>query len=351
MKNSKSLACLIAAMFLSLYLTSEIAAQAEYRVACFGFYNLENLFDTLDTPDKHDSEFLPNGSNNYTGQVYREKLTNLSRVISELGTEMTPDGVAILGVAEIECRSVLEDLVKMPAIKSRNYQIVHEESPDARGIDVGLLYNPKYFKEISHRTLPVNFLEEGDKIYHSRDVLYVKGILGGKDTLHIFVNHWPSRRGGASSIPKRSHAARQAKNVIDSIMAQNPKAKIFLTGDLNDDPVDPSVKDVLGAKRKTKEVEPGGLYNPMWDKYKKGDGTLTWNAAWNLFDQTIVSYGFLDKKQDGYFFHKAEVYRKAYLLNKEGRFKGQPYRTYSFGTYIGGFSDHLPVYAFFLQKK
>lgn len=335
----------------SIFSLSKTQAQAEYKVVCMGFYNLENLFDTLDTPGKIDEEFLPTGSNKYTGEVYKDKLKNLSRVISEIGTDLTPDGVAILGVSEIECRSVLEDLAAMPSLKNRNYQIVHEESPDARGVDVALLYNPKYFKEISHKVLPVNFLEEGNRIYHSRDILWVTGILGGVDTLHVFVNHWPSRRGGTSSIPKRNHAAQQCKNVVDSLTAANPNVKILITGDLNDDPVNESVKNVLRAKRKTKEVASGGLYNPMWDKYVKGDGTLTWNAAWNLFDQTIVSYGFLDKKQSGYFFHTAEVFRRSYLLNKEGRFKGSPARAYSFGTYVGGYSDHLPVYAVFLQKK
>jgi hypothetical protein len=263
---------------------------------------------------------------------------------------MTPDGVAILGVAEIENRSVLEDLAAQPPLKNRNYKIVHEESPDSRGVDVAMLYNPKYFRELSHRVIPV--LLEGDNggSYYSRDILHVTGILGGVDTLHVFVNHWPSRRGGTSSISKRNYAASLCKKAIDSLTAMNPNVKIFITGDLNDDPINESIKDILNAKGKTKEVKPGGLFNPMWIKYKTGDGTLTYNDSWNLFDQTIISSAFLNKNQKGYFFQSAVVYKKPYLLNKDGRFKGSPFRTYSFGNYIGGFSDHLPVYSFFLQK-
>jgi hypothetical protein len=327
-----------------------LQAQDNYKVACIGFYNLENLFDTLDTPGKNDSEFLPNGSNQYTGFVYKDKLKNLSRVISELGTEMTADGVAILGVAEIENRSVLEDLAAQAPLKNRNYKIVHEESPDSRGVDVAMLYNPKYFRELSHRVIPVLLDGDNGDSYYSRDILHVTGIFGGIDTLHVFVNHWPSRRGGTSSISKRNYAASLCKKAIDSIRAVSPDAKIFITGDLNDDPVNESVKDILQAEGKLKKVKKGGLYNPMWIKYKTGDGTLTYNDSWNLFDQTIISHSFIDKSQKGYFFHKAVVYRKPYLLNKDGRFKGSPFRTYSFGSYIGGYSDHLPVYSFFLRK-
>jgi hypothetical protein len=334
----------------SLCSINDSKAQVDYRVACIGFYNLENLFDTLDTPDKDDAEFLPNGSNKYNSYVYIDKLKNLSRVISELGTEMTPDGVAILGVAEIENRAVLEDLVVQAPLKNRNYKIVHEEGWDSRGVDVGLLYNPKYFRELKHDVIHVDLKSDEGNTYYSRDILWVTGILGGTDTLHVFVNHWPSRRGGTSSIPKRNYAASLCKKVVDSLTAVNPNVKIFITGDLNDDPVNTSVKDILNARGKVKDVKPGGLFNPMWTKYKSGDGTLTYNDAWNLFDQTIISSGFLNKEQDGYFFHKAEVYKRAYLLNREGRFKGSPFRCYSFGTYIGGFSDHLPVYSYFLQK-
>ncbi len=329
---------------------SQEKERVDYKIISIGFYNLENLFDTLDTPDKDDAEFLPEGANQYTGFVYKDKLKNLSKVISEMATEYTPDGLALFGVAEIENKSVLEDLSQQPLIQKRNYKVVHEESPDNRGVDVALMYNPKYFKELSHKAIPV-FLKEGSGGYYSRDILYVEGILGGSDTIHVFVNHWPSRRGGASSIEKRNYASSLVRKAVDSIFIVNPNAKIFITGDLNDDPVNESVKDILNAKGKVEEVKNGSLYNPMWDKYKTGDGTLTYNDSWNLFDQTIISESFLNKSQKGFFFYKAEVFRKPYLLNKEGRYKGSPYRTYSFGKYIGGYSDHLPVYALFLQKK
>lgn len=341
--------------FLALiFLNTTLQAQkAEYRVACIGFYNMENLFDTIDDPEVNDEEFLPKGKKKYTPEVYTDKLARLSRVVSELGTEMTPDGVAILGVGEIENRKVLEDLISQPALKKRNYQIVHEDCKYFRGVDVGLLYNPKYFKEISHFTTEVSFPSDRDpnKTYYSRDILWVKGVLGGTDTIHICVNHWPSRRGGEKkSSSKREHCAKLAKVVIDSLLADDPNAKILLTGDLNDDPISPSVKNILMAKRKKKQVKKRGLYNPMWNKYKKGNGTLTWNDSWNLFDQIIISAPFLKQNQDGYFFKEAKIYRESYLFNKDGRWKNSPKRSYSFNNYNYGYSDHLPVYAFFLQK-
>ncbi len=332
------------------FLVSQISfSQQQYKVACIGFYNLENLFDTVDDTLINDEEFLPEGLRKWTPDVYEEKKRNLARVISELGTELTPDGVAILGVAEIENRFVLEDLVKQPAIASRNYQVVHHDSPDRRGIDVGLLYQPKYFTVTGSRAIPLLiYSDDGERIY-TRDILHVAGLLDG-EPLHVLVNHWPSRRGGeAATQPFRNAGALICKNVKDSLLQIDPNAKVIVMGDLNDDPTSPSVKKVLAAKGKKPDVKDGDFFNPMFDYFKKGIGTLAYRDAWSLFDQIILSEGLVDEDQAGFRFYKAQVYNENYLIQKTGQFKGYPYRTFDFDNYIAGYSDHFPVFVYLLK--
>jgi len=326
-----------------------------YNILCVGFYNFENLFDTIDTEGVRDKEFTPEGSNNYTAEIYQEKLQNLSYVISKLGTDKTPVGAAILGVCEVENRSVLEDFVKQKSIKDRNYQIVHYNSLDKRGIDVGLLYNPTYFEVIESGTLtPKMFydqqndgkdVEERDTVF-TRDMLWVKGKLDG-DEIYVVVCHWPSRRGGSFL---REGAAKVCKEFTDSIMKEDPDAKIFIMGDLNDDPISPSVKKVIGAKGKRKKVKAGEFFNPAFPMYKKGLGTLAWDDSWNLFDQILVSEGALNKNE-GYKFYAYDRYYRNFLINQAGRYKGYPFRTYAGGKYQGGYSDHLPVCIYLVKKK
>ena len=326
-----------------------IAQQQQYKVACVGFYNLENLFDTIDSPDTNDEEFLPTGTRLWTPEVYQEKQRNLARVISELGAELTPDGVAILGVAEIENRLVLEDLVKQPALASRNYQIVHFDSPDRRGIDVGLIYQPKYFTVTGSRAIPLMiFGDDGERIF-TRDILYVAGLLDG-ESLHVLVNHWPSRRGGeAATQPFRNAGALICKNVKDSLLQIDPNAKVIVMGDLNDDPTSPSVKKVMASKGKKSDVKDGDFFNPMYEYFKKGIGTLAYRDAWSLFDQIILSSGLVEENQTGFRFYKAQVYNEKYLIQKTGQFKGYPYRTFDFDNYIAGYSDHFPVFVYLLK--
>ncbi|MFM7902776.1 MAG: hypothetical protein ACKPAD_12430, partial [Bacteroidota bacterium] len=248
----------------------------KYRVSCVGFYNLENLYDTVDDPEKSDEEFLPNGTKRYTEEVYKDKLHNLATVISQLGTDDSPDGVSILGVAEIENRKVLEDLAAQPELKSRNYKIVHYDSPDRRGVDVALFYNPKYFRELNSGALNVPLKNSDGTPYATRDVLWVYGLHNG-EPIHILVNHWPSRRGGEeASAPSRALAASVARAKIDSITAAMPEAKVILMGDLNDDPVNASVTEVMKATFDRSNMKPGYLYNPWNDYYSKGIGTLAY---------------------------------------------------------------------------
>lgn len=334
----------------SLFISSLFAQDKQYKVAAVGFYNLENLFDTIKDPVTWDAEFLPDGERHYNTAVYSEKLTNLSKVISELGTDMTPDGVAILGVAEIENRSVLEDLIVQPSIKNRDYRIVHHDSPDRRGVDVGLLYNPKYFEVKNSTPLYVPLFDDSGDTIFTRDILWVYGLFDG-EPLHLFVNHWPSRRGGeAASSPRREAAAAVCRSVIDSLMDVDKNTKVIIMGDLNDDPVNKSVSKILKARGKEEQIRPGDLYNPWYSFYKKGLGTLAWQDAWNLFDQVIVSSALLNKDQSGFFFMRNEVFNKPYLKQKSGRYKGYPHRTYVGGTYVGGYSDHFPVFIYLLKE-
>lgn len=324
----------------------------EYYVAGIGFYNLENLFDTIidtDTNKILQDDFTPKGNKAWTGERYFQKLENLSKVISELGTDVTPEGLACIGVAEIENKSVLEDLVKTEKLKSRNYQIVHYESPDKRGIDVGFLYNPTNFKVISSQSYTL--INPDDSTFKTRDQLVVNGELNG-ELIHVIVAHWPSRSGGEKkSAPKRILAGQLARSIIDSIQTTDSKAKILLMGDLNDDPTNVSVKKHLNTVAKKENTQPNQLFNPMESFYKKGIGTLAYRDTWNLFDQIIVSPGLVDEDYSTYKFYTAKVYAKPYLKQTSGRYQGYPFRTYAGGAYAGGYSDHFPVYLFLIKEK
>ena len=325
---------------------------ADYKVASIGFYNLENLFDTLDTPDTNDADFLPGGRLLWNTEKYISKQHNMAKVISQLGTELSPDGVALLGVAEIENRKVLEDLVAQPELKSRKYQIVHYDSPDERGIDVGLLYQPKYFVPLGSKAVPVVLKDPktGDKDF-TRDILYVAGTFDG-EPIHVMVGHWPSRRGGeAGSAWMRAAAAQVCKNLADSLKKTDPNAKIIVMGDLNDDPDNKSMTEVLKARRSADELRADELYNPMYDLFKSGNGTLAYRDSWNLFDQIVVSKGFVNKKTGGWQLYKAMVFRQPWLLQTEGAFRGYPFRTFVGDIFINGYSDHLPVFLYFLKRK
>jgi predicted extracellular nuclease len=334
-----------------LFISLQAAAQKkDYRPLVIGFYNLENLFDTLDNTSINDEEFLPSGPRNYNSAIYYDKLERLSTVISQIGTEISPDGPALLGVAEVENDTVLQDLVKQKLIASRNYKIVHYDSKDARGIDVGLLYNPKYFTPEASNNLYVQLPGGSKDAYYTRDILWVKGKLDG-ETVHLYVNHWPSRSGGEKrSAPGRNAAAQVCKDHIDSITAADPMAKIVVMGDLNDDPINESVAVILNAKGSVGQVRKSGLYNPWMELYKKGIGTLAYQDAWGLFDQIIISHAWLDKDQSGFFYYQPQVFNRSYLVENNGKWKGYPMRTWDGNTYRGGYSDHFPTYLVFLKS-
>lgn len=350
MKN-KILISVLAFCFFSIQ-TLEVLSQEEYsyQVACVGFYNLENLFDTINDPSLIvNNEFTPGAPKQWTHQRYHEKLSNMAYVISQIAIDVTPDGPCLLGVSEIENRSVLEDLVLKADIKDRDYHIVHYDSPDRRGVDVALLYQPKYFKVLN--TASHTLIREEDTSWRSRDQLVVTGLLLGEE-VSVIVNHWPSRSGGEkASRPKRNAAGKLSRYIVDSLLAINPDAKIFVMGDLNDDPINPSVLEYLRAKGKEKNLEEGDLFNPYYKLYKDGIGSLAYRDTWNLFDMVIVSQGLLGKPSSDFKFYKAKVFNKNWLKQKEGKYKGYPYRTFSGSLYLGGYSDHFPVYVFVIRKS
>ncbi len=338
---------------LFFFFPNVVSAQndASYKLAAIGFYNLENLFDTIPSTTSNDSEYLPSGRMAWNTYKYTNKQANMAKVISQLATENTPDGVALLGVAEVESRKVLEDLVHEPALKARNYQVVHFDSPDERGIDCGLLYQPKYFKVTGSKPMRVMLKDpKTGSIDFTRDILYVSGLFDG-EPIHVMVGHWPSRRGGeAGSGWMRAAAAGVCRHIADSIKAVNPDAKIVIMGDLNDDPTNKSLTQVLNAKRSSDDLKPDELYNPMYDLYKEGNGTLAYRDAWNLFDQLVLSKGFVNKKTGGWQLFKAVVFRQPWMLQTDGAFRGYPLRTSIGDVFINGYSDHLPVYLLMLKK-
>lgn len=323
--------------------------ELKLEVVSIGFYNLENLFDTIDQPNR-DEDFLPNGSYRWTGMKYRSKLKRMAYAISQLGIENTPNGVSIFGVAEVENRGVLMDLVKQKEIAKRHYAIVHYDSPDRRGIDVALLYNPRDFV-VTHSHTHRLILD--DSTFRSRDQLVVSGYLK-REKIHIIVNHWPSRYGGEkASAPNRIAAAKLNKHIIDSIQRIDKNAHIITMGDFNDDPDNQSVKDILNAKKTRQEVETQGLYNPFWKILDSGTGSLAYKGSWNLFDQIILTHSLIPQQDNmsKFVFLRAEVFNKNFLIQQEGQYRGTPLRTHGGGVWLDGYSDHLPTLIYLARKK
>ncbi len=342
-------------VLVSFCLTNLFAQQKAYKISIIAFYNLENFYDTIDNPIVNDNEFTPKGERNYNGGIYWDKVNNLATVLSKLGSDekpesQSPDGPAIIGVAEIENDTVLNDLVNHPLLKKRGYKIVHFDSKDLRGVDVALLYNPKYFKPEDSKALFVQLPGGSKDSYFTRDILWVKGKLDG-ETIHIYVNHWPSRLGGEErSAPARAAAAGVCKKHIDSINLADGEQKSIVMGDLNDDPISPSLTEVLKTRGKIKDVKAGGIFNPWVDMYKKGYGTLAYQDAWGLFDQIVISYPWLNKEQKGFFFYKQVIFNREFMTENKGRYKGYPMRTWDGNTYRSGYSDHFPTYLVMLKE-
>jgi len=348
--NMKKLYFLFVAVVSLQFVYAQNKPAATYKVSIIGFYNLENFYDTIDNPIVNDEEFLPNSIRNYNTAIYKSKIQNLATVISQMGTDKSPDGPAILGVAEIENDTVLTDLVNHPLLKKRNYKIVHYDSKDARGVDVAMLYNPKYFTVLKSDKLFVQLPGGSKDAYFTRDILWVQGKLDG-EVVNVYVNHWPSRSGGEErSMPARNAAASVCKKHIDSLYTAEGESKVVVMGDLNDDPTNESVAGIMKAKGRLKDVKAGGIFNPWYELYKNGNGTLAYQDAWGLFDQILISHPWLSKEQKGFFYYQQHIFNPGYLVENVGRYKGYPMRTWDGNTYRGGFSDHFPTYIIFLKK-
>lgn len=316
----------------------------------FMFYNVENLFDTINDPATNDEEFMPDGDKEWNTSKYFDKLNNIARVVKDLGGDEYP---ALIGLCEIENLDVLEGLVMTDGLREAGYRIVHKESPDFRGIDVALLYRPTVFKLLNYKAWPVWFPFNTD--YSTREVLYVAGQLSTGDTLHIFVNHWPSRSGGeVESRPKRVFVAEMVRSKVDSLLNTDHDANIIITGDLNDEPGDLSLVSGLNAFTSFDNHQNDRLYNLSHYLQKSiSTGSYKYRGNWNMLDQFIVSGGLLDTTGSLYSSqHDVHVFEKNYLLEKDETFMGvKPYRTYLGDFYNGGYSDHLPVYLDLRYRK
>ena len=317
-----------------------------YRVYGVAFYNLENLFDTINNNGRYDLEFSPKGGKKWDGHKYKNKLKNLATVISDLKTETTPLGPAIVGVSEVENKSVLDDLVATEPLRKLGMKVVHHDSPDLRGVDVGLLYNPRLFQVINVTNHRLNI--EGQPNFKTRDQMCVVGLLEGS-RVAVIVNHWPSRRGGAKSSYLREAAADLTKSIADSLHKIDPNMGVIVMGDLNDDPHDISVSKNLGALHDAKDVRKGGFFNPFWQKLDQGFGSYVYRNSWDLFDQIIVDYNLVNGST-GLEYVDAVVHNKPYLIQQEGQYKDTPLRTFASDVWLNGYSDHLPT-EIFLRKK
>lgn len=330
------------------------SAQKKFAVYAVGFYNQENLFDTCHDEGKKDYDFLPNGSYRWNGLKYSHKLRNMAKVLADMGTDVLPRnvGCALIGLSEVENDKALDDLTAQEPLKTRGYKYVHIEGPDMRGIDCALLYNPSLFtvKDTAlHLYTPSKDMKPDFK---TRGFLTVQGELAG-EPLTVIVCHWPSRFSGSLY---REHAAEQVKSIKDSLLRVNPANKIIVMGDMNDDPTNKSMKDVLSAKPEIKDVKAGDMYNPWYNILaKEGTGTLFYSGSWNLFDQIVLSPNLLNKDGHKDFstlkFFKNQIFRRDYLFNSEGKYKGTPKRTHAGGIWLDGYSDHLPVVVYLVKEQ
>ncbi|WP_432412585.1 endonuclease/exonuclease/phosphatase family protein [Rasiella sp. SM2506] len=314
---------------------------SEERYYCFAFYNLENLFDTEDDPKTLDDNFTKNSSMRWNEKRFRKKIRKLGSIIQQIGYNDINFPPVLVGVAEVENRYVLEQLVASKFLQQKNYGILHFDSPDERGIDTGLLYRKDYVTVVgqqAHQVLIEN--EHGDRDY-TRDILSAHLEIEGH-SFYVLVNHWPSRRAGeALTAPRRLAAAKKNVELVEALKAKNPQARIIIMGDFNDDPKSESIQHLVT----------NGFYNPMELLLTHETGSTSYRGAWNLFDQILVSHNFMRQHENPFQFDGATVFNMKYLTEYKGRNKGNPFRTYLGKKYTGGFSDHFPIYGKFLLKS
>ena len=335
------------------------ASAPSYREShIIGFYNLENLFDTYHDEGKNDTEYLPEGANKWTEVKYAKKLSNMARVIAAMKED---NGVwhAVLGVSEIENRHVLEDLVSEPAIAEANYQIVHYDGPDRRGVDVALLYRPEVLKVLATESIPFTFkpsridwsqwTEEEMDYFKTRDVLMVRGTIGG-EMFAFFVAHLPSRLGGKGA-DLRPRGAEIIYDRAMELQKEFPGIKIVVMGDMNDNPTDVSMTEFLHGKEFIDGLADEDFFDPFLSMIKAGYASLYYQGGNNIFDIVMVNKALAAAGSGewqirpivkGKFYGR--IFNKPFMTNQSGQYKGTPYRTFSNGAFVDGYSDHYPTY-------
>lgn len=325
----------------------------EYKVHTIAFYNVENLFDLENDPNTVFHRSTLRSHSYYTQNVYNAKLKNLSKVIASIGRVFTGTTPTIIGLAEVENFNVMNDLVNQEALRDSEYSIIHYDSPDLRGIDVGLIYKKSVFiptNSKSHR-LKLFDADNTSRRIPTRDQLVVSGLLE-EELVYLIVHHWPSQSGGQrKSASRRIKAGELNRKIIDSIFNLDPHAKIINMGDFNDDPISSSIKESLITSSSRNEMKTTDMYNPMESMYHKGLGTLAWKDSWSLFDQIMVSKELTKKDFSSLRFYQAGIFNQAYLTTSHGKFKGYPYRSYSNEGWTGGYSDHFPVFIYLIKER
>lgn len=337
---------LLAAWFMACL---TVSAQKSFVGYAIGFYNQENLFDTCHDEGKNDYEYLP--AKGWNGLKYSNKLKNMALVLSEMGTDVIPVGCAAIGLAEVENDNVLKDLVAQPALAKRGFNFVHIEGPDRRGIDCALLYNPQLFQVRNVKLVPYVQELKKDSAFYTRGFLTVSGTLANEHVT-IIVCHLPSR---FSASFYRESGARQIKVVKDSLLREDPTCKVIVMGDMNDDPEDASMYKELAAKENINKVKADEMFNPWYNVHQSGTGTLSYQGAWNLFDQIILSPTLINQNGSKDYstlkYWKNQIFRRDYMFQTEGKYKGSPKRTTAGGVWLNGYSDHLPTVVYLLKEK
>lgn len=374
-KSLLSFALIIAAlaMLTSASYPGKGADQKKFKLYGVAFYNLENLFDTVHDAGKNDYEYLPSGTMKWDKMKYEAKLHNMSRVLSELCTDKLPMGAAVIGVSEIENDKVLADLLKQPALAGKGLKYVNVPSYDRRGVECGFLYNPRLFQMeryfcVEYCYGPTDKIDDplvgfytdeqgkvqsygklqGDTTYITRGFLVMEGHLAD-EKLFFIVNHWPSRAAGDAA---RQRAGWQVARLKDALMKSEPGSKVIIMGDMNDDPKNKSMTHQLGCVNEPKKVKKDNdMYNPWYNTlYKVGQGTLMYNGKWNLFDQIVMSGNLVGEDRSSLKFYQHAIFMRDYLFQQEGRYKGSPLRTHAGGTWLNGFSDHLPTQIYLIKE-
>ena len=351
----KTLYIIAALALLALPRTADAQKHKSYVI---GFYNLENLFDTYHDEGKNDYEYLPDGANEWTEEKYAKKLKNMARVIADMRKD---NGAwhAVLGVSEVENRHVLEDLVSEPAIADANYQIVHYDGPDRRGVDCALFYRPEVFKYITSESIPFTFepsridwsawTEEEKEAFRTRDILMVRGTIDG-EMFAFFVCHLPSRLGGKGA-DLRPRGAEIAYMRAMELQEEFPGIKIVVMGDMNDNPTDISMTEYLHGKEFRDDLDDEDFFNPFLSMIKAGYSSLYYRGAGNIFDIVMVNKALADAEDDTFEIQPilkkkfyGRIFSKPYMTNQSGQYKGTPFRTFSNGAFVNGYSDHYPTY-------